>query len=330
MRRGRVANGRSIVDLSEDELLAAIRKVLSGAGPEVRVGPGDDAAVLAPVAGELVITTDVLVEGVHLDRSLASARDIGYKAVISNVSDVAAMAASPRAAVCALTLPGDVDAAWTMELFGGMRSACDEHALWLVGGDLSRGPALSIAVTVIGEVAPGRAVLRSGARPGDAVVVTGSLGASAAGLRVARSGRISSDVDRELLRAHFRPVARVGEAQVLARHGATAMIDVSDGLTLDLSRLASASGVGAMLRLGDVPIAEGATLDEALGGGEDFELLAAMPAAAVASAGSELRDSFGVALGELGEIRRGFDLVVLGDDGKEAPIAPRGWDHFAS
>jgi thiamine-monophosphate kinase len=318
------------VDLSEDDLLAAIHKVLSGAGPEVRVGPGDDAAVLAPPTGELVITTDVLVEGVHLDRSLASARDIGYKAVIVNVSDIAAMAASPRAAVCALTLPGDVDAAWTMELFGGMRSACDEHALWLVGGDLSRGPALVISVTVVGEVAPGRAVLRGGARPGDAVVVTGSLGASAAGLRVARSGRISSEVDRELLRAHFRPSARVGEAQVLARHGATAMIDVSDGLALDLARLAAASGVGAMLRLADVPVAEGATREEALGGGEDYELLAAMPDTAVAPVRAELRDAFGVALSEVGEIRRGVDLVVLGDDGQEAPLAPRGWDHFAS
>jgi thiamine-monophosphate kinase len=321
---------RSIVDLSEDELLAAIRKVLSGSGPEVRVGPGDDAAVLAPMTGELVITTDALVEGVHLDRSLASARDIGYKAVIVNVSDVAAMAASPRAAVCALTLPGDVDEAWTMELFGGMRSACDEHVLWLVGGDLSRGPALNISVTVIGEVAPGRAVLRGGARPGDAVVVTGSLGASAAGLRIARSGRISTDVDRELLRAHFRPAARVGEAQVLARHGATAMIDVSDGLALDLTRLAAASGVGGMLRLADVPVAEGATLDEALGGGEDYELLAAMPAAAVAAARSELRGAFGVTLSELGELRRRVDLVVLGDDGNEALLVPRGWDHFGS
>jgi thiamine-monophosphate kinase len=318
------------VNLSEDELLAAIRKVLSGSGPEVRVGPGDDAAVLAPVTGELVITTDVLVEGVHFDRSLASARDIGYKAVIVNVSDVAAMAASPRAAVCTLVLPGDVDAAWTMELFGGIREACDEHALWMVGGDLSRGPVLTLSITVTGEVAPGHAVLRSGAMPGDVVVVTGSLGGSAAGLRVARSGRIATDVDRALLRAHFRPVARVGEAQVLARHGATAMIDVSDGLTLDLSRLAAASGVGAMLRPADVPVAEGATLEEALGGGEDYELLAAVPIAGVAPARSELRDGFGIALGELGEIRRGVDLVVLGDDGEEAPLSPRGWDHFGS
>ena len=120
-------------------MLEAIRRVLSGAGPEVRVGVGDDAAVLAPTGGELVLTTDVLVEGIHFVRQRTGARDVGYKAIVVNVSDMAAMGASPRAAVCALVLPPDVEAAWVMELFGGMREACDEYALWLVGGDLSRG-----------------------------------------------------------------------------------------------------------------------------------------------------------------------------------------------
>ncbi len=119
-------------------------------------------------------------------RGPSGARDLGYKAIVVNVSDIAAMGASPRAAVCALTLPPDVGTGWVMELFGGMREACDEYALWLVGGDLSRGREASIAVTVTGEVAPGKAVLRSGARAGDHVVVTGELGGSAAGLRVTR------------------------------------------------------------------------------------------------------------------------------------------------
>ncbi|MBI3649077.1 MAG: thiamine-phosphate kinase [Actinobacteria bacterium] len=316
------------MDLTEDELLTAIRRVLSGAGPEVRIGPGDDAAVLAPLSGEIVVTTDVLVEGVHFDRMLTSARDLGYKAIVVNVSDVAAMAASPRAAVCALTLGGDVDAAWTMELFGGMREAAGEHALWLVGGDLSGGSCGWIAVTVIGEVAAGRAVPRSGARVGDLVVVTGSLGAAAAGLRVTRDGRPASDLDRRLLRAHFRPVARVGEAQVLERHGATAMMDVSDGLTLDLSRLCAASGAGVRLALGEVPVAEGATLDEALGGGDDYELLATLPSAdAVETARDELRETFGVPLAEIGVIVE-EGLTVSAPDGGERPLRAMGWDHF--
>ena len=157
------------MDLTEDGLLEAIRRVLSGAGPEVRVGVGDDAAVLAPTGGELVITTDAMVEDVHFVRGPSGARDLGHKAIVVNVSDIAAMGASPRAAVCALTLPPDVETGWVMELFGGMREACDEYALWLVGGDLSRGREVSIAVTVTGEVAPGKAVLRSGAGPGEPV-----------------------------------------------------------------------------------------------------------------------------------------------------------------
>ena len=127
------------VDITEPELLEAIRKVLSGAGPEVRVGVGDDAAVVAPGSGELVLTTDVMVEGTHFRSGLTTARDLGAKAMNVSLSDVAAMAASPRYALCALTLSDRVDAAWVMELFGGMREACDEHALWLVGGNLTRG-----------------------------------------------------------------------------------------------------------------------------------------------------------------------------------------------
>lgn len=314
------------MELSEDELIAAIGRVLSGTGPEVRIGPGDDAAVFAPSDGaELVVTTDILVEGVHFDRALTSARDLGAKAITVNVSDVAAMAASPRTAVCALVLPDDVDASWVMELVGGMRAACDEYAMWLVGGDLSAGPTLTIGMTVTGEVAPGRAIGRGGAEPGDAVVVTGELGGAAAGLREAHAGRAS---DAALLRAHFRPVARVGEARVLARHGARAMIDVSDGLALDLSRLCAASGVGARLTTGAIPVTEGATLEEALGGGEDYELLAAVPRSSIEPARDELREGFGVALTDVGEFVADTGLVSIDEDGVESTLRATGWDHF--
>ncbi len=317
------------MDLTEDALLEAIRRVLSGAGPEVRVGVGDDAAVLAPTGGELVVTTDVLVEGVHFVRRPTGARDVGHKAIVVNVSDIAAMGASPRSAVCALVLPPDVEAAWVMELFGGMREACDEYALWLVGGDLSRGRDASIAVTVTGEVAPGKAVLRSGARPGDRVVVTGELGGSAAGLRLSGAATTPNEQQVALVRRHLRPTARVGEGGVLASHGATAMMDVSDGLAIDLSRLARASHVGAQVVLGDVPVAAGATLDDALGGGEDYELLATLPDdAAVEAARSELKEGFGVPLTEIGRIVDGEGLTAIEADGTERPLEPTGWDHF--
>jgi thiamine-monophosphate kinase len=317
------------MDLTEEQLLEAIRRVLSGAGPEVRVGVGDDAAVLAPTAGELVITTDALVENVHFLRGSTGARDLGHKAIAVNVSDIGAMGASPRSAVCTLTLTPDVEASWVMELFGGMREACDEYGLWLVGGDLSRGGEIAISVTVTGEVAPGRAVLRSGARPGDRLVVTGELGGSAAGLRFTRLRKMPAEEQRAAIQRHLRPTARLGEGGVLAGHGATAMIDVSDGLALDLSRLLRASGVAARLELGRVPVAHLATLEDALGGGEDYELLATLPDPdAVEAAAAELKEAFGVPLTQIGVVVEGEGVVAVGDDGSEHPLEPTGWDHF--
>ncbi|MGQ0670721.1 MAG: thiamine-phosphate kinase [Actinomycetota bacterium] len=328
------------MDLTEDELLAAIRKVLSGTAAGVVVGVGDDAAVVEAGSGERVLTTDMLVEGVHFDRDLTSARDLGYKAIVVNVSDVAAMAASPRFALASLALSPETDAAWTMELFGGMLAACDEYALSLVGGDLNRGDAAVVSITVVGEVAPGRAVLRSGAQVGDRVVVTGSLGAAAAGLLLAKSptGRaVASDWGRELLAAHFRPVARVGEAQTLAQADATAMMDISDGLAKDLGRLCAESRVGARIDLGRIPVAEGLgpaadvlgldPLQTALSGGEDYELLAAIAPGAVVGARDELRERFGVTLADIGAIIE-EGLCAVDRDGREFPLEPKGWDHF--
>ncbi|HXF36332.1 MAG TPA: thiamine-phosphate kinase [Actinomycetota bacterium] len=327
----------------EDRLVAAIARVLSGPGPEVRVGVGDDAAVLAPGRGDLLLTTDLLVEGVHFERSWTPPRDLGFKAIAVNVSDVAAMAGSPRYAVVGLGMPPDVDDAWALELLGGMRAACDEHALWLVGGDLSRAERVVVSVAVVGEAPPGGAVTRTGARPGDRVVVTGWLGAAAGGLLLARGpgrGRaLGTEAARVLLAALARPTPRVGEGRTLARAGATAMIDLSDGLALDLARLCRASGVGARVTLAAVPVAPalielrdelGADpLELALSGGEDYELLATLPPAGVAAARAELRERFGVSLAEIGGIIEGEGLSAIGPDGRESPLEPRGWDHRA-
>jgi thiamine-monophosphate kinase len=333
------------MELSEDELIAAISRLVSDLEEGVVVGPGDDAAVLRPGSGELVLTTDLLVEGIHFERASISARDLGAKAITVNVSDVAAMGGSPRAAVAAVGLPGDLDAAWAIELTGGMRDACAEYALALVGGDTNRSGSVIVSVAVVGEVAPGRAVTRSGARPGDEVVVTGALGAAAAGLRLTRAdARTASSVlsepwGRGLADARARPVARGGEGQTLAQAGASAMIDLSDGLAKDLTRLCRASGVGARIDLGAVPIAASvraaaAALDldplaAALGGGEDYELLAVLPPEAVERATGELRERFGVTLTAVGTIIEGADVLARDADGREHVLEPTGWDHFA-
>jgi thiamine-monophosphate kinase len=332
--------------LTEDELLGAIRKVLSRPGPGVIVGVGDDAAVVEAGTGEGVLTTDILVEGVHFDRTLTSPRDLGAKAIVANVSDVAAMGASPRHALVSLALSSVVEPPWVMELFGGMLGACEEYAMSVVGGDLSAGPVVVVSVAVTGEVASGKAVTRSGARPGQRLVVTGTLGRSAGGLALARApvskvGEVlTSDWGRALLDAHFRPQARVGEGQTLAQMGATAMMDLSDGLALDLSRMCAGSEVGARVDLSSVPVApelrqltsvlDADPLELALSGGEDYELLAALPPGSLVEASMSLDERFGVSLTEIGQVVDGSELLAVDGSGNERPLEPRGWDHFAA
>ncbi len=316
------------MELTEDGLLSAVRKVLSGAGPEVVVPIGDDAAVVRPGSGDLVLTTDALVEGTHFDRGLSTAHEIGYKAIAVNVSDIAAMAASPRYALCALTLSGDLDAAWAMELFGGMREACGEFACTLVGGNLARGREITVAVTLTGEVAPGRAVTRSGARPGQAVVATGLLGGAAAGLRFARRGPPWDEQERDAILRLAKPVPRVGEAQLLAGRGATAMIDVSDGLAIDVSRLCAASGVGAAPRAGPGSGASGRDPPGRARGRRGLRAGGGAPTSAVADAAAELDRTFGTPLTQIGSVTD-VGLVATDPDGREHALEPDGWDHFA-
>ncbi|HVC25020.1 MAG TPA: thiamine-phosphate kinase [Acidimicrobiales bacterium] len=226
---------------------------------------GDDAAVLdAPAGRRLLLATDCLVDGVHVDLQLSSLADLGWKALAVNVSDVAAMGGTPLAAVVALA---GARGPQIEPLYEGLREAATHYGCPIVGGDLCEGPTLVLALAVIGTV-DGAPVLRSGARPGDSVFVTGRLGRSAAGLRTLRS---RAPDPHGLAIAHRRPSARLLEGQAAARGGANAMIDCSDGLAIDLDRLASASGVGVDLE--EVPVAQGATLEEALGGGEDYELV---------------------------------------------------------
>ncbi|MHB2027741.1 MAG: thiamine-phosphate kinase [Acidimicrobiales bacterium] len=252
----------------EDDVLERIAKIVAYdiiGGDERYVG--DDAAVLAPLVGQTIISTDVAVLGVHLDGSLFPLSDLGFKAVTAAVSDLAAMGARPRALVVAVTAPPGTD---LEELHRGVAEAAALTSCPVVGGDLSRGSGVTVAVTVIGEC-PGRgAVLRSGAMSGDQLLVTGPLGRSAAGLRRRRAGVALND---ELVTAHRRPWPLVSEGMTARGARVHAMMDLSDGVGLDLHRLADASKVG--FELSNVPIADGATLDEAISGGEDYELLIA-------------------------------------------------------
>jgi thiamine-monophosphate kinase len=252
----------------EDDVLERIAKIVSrdNISPGER-HVGDDAAVLKPFVGEAIISTDVSVLGVHLEESLFPIEDLGYKAVMAALSDLAAMGARPRGLVVAVSAPPgtDLDA-----LHHGIAEAARLANTPVVGGDLSRGHDVTVGVTVFGEC-PGRgAVLRSGAKAGDELLVTGPLGRAAAGLRLRREGAPLAD---DLVEAHRRPWPRLSEGMAARGAHAHAMIDLSDGIGLDLHRLADASEVG--FALDDLPVAEGATEEEAISGGEDYELLIA-------------------------------------------------------
>lgn len=240
----------------------------------VITGIGDDGAVLRPASGkELVTVIDTLVEGTHFPQAIA-ADDLGYRAVAVNLSDIAAMAARPLWMTLALTMP-PTGSEWLDDFARGLFAAADEHGLALVGGDTTSGSAVVVSVQITGDVDQGRALLRSGAGPGDTIYVTGTVGDAAAGLSMIGAG----NADEYLQQRFLRPQARIAVGLELARC-ASACIDVSDGLVGDLSKLLDASGVGAELNLDALPLSDAMTraFGEEAGrrfaatGGDDYEL----------------------------------------------------------
>jgi len=320
--------------VGEFDLIRRLAPYLDVAGGQLLVGHGDDAAVLQVGDRGLCVAVDVLVEGVHFRRDLSGWGDVGWKAVAVNVSDIAAMGAAPTAVVVGLSLPPDVGDVEVEAVYAGMREACDRWGALLVGGDTVAAPVLSLAVTVLGDVAPTAAVPRSGARPGDRVVVAGALGAAAAALVQVEAGAVPDD---RLLAAHRRPRALPAAGRALAAHGARAMIDVSDGLGADLGHLCEASGVAVRLRADALPVADGvagAAGDRlwavVCGGGEDFALAAAVPAGAADAAAAAAADADGVPAAVVGEVVRrgaGAAVVLTLPNGGTMDLDGLGYDH---
>ncbi|WP_262348358.1 thiamine-phosphate kinase [Cellulosimicrobium cellulans] len=326
------AAGPTVADLSEDGLLARIFPHLP-AGDRTLLGPGDDAAVLAAPDGRFVVSTDVLVEGRHFRRAWSTGEDVGWRAAMQNLADVAAMGAWPTAIVVSLVVPADLPVAWVEGLARGLGAACSTVGAGVVGGDLSGGDLVVVAVTVHGDLGGAAPVLRSGARPGDVLALAGTVGRSAAGLALLDAGR--PDADPAVVAVHRRPQPPLAAGPAAAAGGATAMLDVSDGLLRDGARLAAASGV--VLDLGDpadvladdlAAVADAAAAVGAepvawvLGGGEDHGLLATFPAGAVLPEGFRRigvtrRPGAGV------DERAGTVLV-----GGERPAVTTGWEHF--
>lgn len=287
------------------------------AAPPGQTWVGDDAAVLED---GLLVATDALVEGVHFALAWSSPADAGWKAVAVNVSDVAAMGGAPRAGVLALVVPGDrpglADAVATGAVEAGTALGCP-----LVGGDTTGGPLIVAAVTVVGDARGAGPVLRSGARPGDAVFVTGSLGGARLALRTLEEGGAA---DAGALARLRRPWPRVPEGQAAASAGATAMIDVSDGLARDLGHVCEASGVGVRLEASALPLAPGASLDDALASGDEYELCFTAP-------DPDLVEERFVSAGLVPPARVGTVTAeprrVLVTAGGESALPDLGWEH---
>ena len=304
-------------DLGETELIERIRSRFPT--PRVPVGIGDDAAVLdVPPGHSLVYCSDLVAENTHFIRGMHPPDSIGYKAVAVNVSDVGAMGGTPMSFVISLAAPGELEVAWVDEFYSGVERACREFGVTLVGGDTSSASSIFIDVSMVGSVRAGGAVLRSGARAGDGIYVTGNLGASALGLELLRAGKTEGPaVQRHL---YPQPRHRVGAAVIGLAH---AMIDVSDGLSTDLTHVVKSSGVSARVFLEKLPVADGATRAHALHGGEEYELLIAA---------AELPAQIdGVTMTRIGEIEASAKdhQVVLVEGSTESLLRPQGWDHYS-
>jgi thiamine-monophosphate kinase len=301
----------NIGELGEFGLIARMTQDLTQ-GPEVEVGPGDDAAVVRAPDGRVVATSDLLVEGRHFRRDWSGPYDIGRKAAAQNLADVVAMGARPTALLVGFGAPAETPVDWAMDLMRGLREECALVGASVVGGDIVRAPVITLAVTALGDLAGGRPLLRSGAVPGDLVAVRGRLGWAAAGLELLLAGLGGPP---ELIDAHRRPQPPYEAGAEAVRLGATALLDVSDGLVQDLGHIASASGVRIELDTSALPVPvpgpDGVRL--ALTGGDDHAFAGTFPARTVLPASWRI----------VGRVVAGAGLTVDGD-----LYGPGGWDHF--
>ena len=326
----------------EDKVIQRIAKALpvrrrAGlAGAGLVLGAGDDAALVVPRPGyQTILTCDWFLEGSHFLRDKHPPEAIGWKCLARAVSDIGAMGGEPRHFLLSLALPGTHTGRWLDRFLRGLARAARRLGCQLAGGDTTRSDKFLINVTVVGEIRQGQAVLRSGAKAGDLIFVSGRLGEAELGLRWLRQGRAARHREGACIKKHLYPDPRLALGQWLAeKRFATAMMDLSDGLSTDLSRLCAASGVGARLKADKIPTAQAAAtrkqsqlnlIDLALNGGDDYELLFTVRPSQARRIPSVFR---GLHLSCIGEIRRERRLVLIGLEGREETLVPRGWDPF--
>ena len=311
------SDGRNNIDLGPGAEFDLVRTLLTQWGKAAQ-RIGDDAAIIDVPDGErLVVSTDTSVEGIHFQRDWLSSFEIGYRATAASLSDLAAMAARPLGILIALTLPkGDEDEA--REFATGIREGASAVMCPIVGGDLSSGNDLSLTITALGSAQ--RPLARSGAKPGQSVYVTGRLGGPASAVRAWRAGKQPNESDR----ARFAsPVPRIEPAIGLAERGATAGIDISDGLAADLTHIAAASKVAIEIDADRIPRVDGVTAAQAASSGEEYEIAVTAPKIDT----RQFSEEFGLDLTEIGRVVAGAPGVTLLQGGKPISALP-GFDHF--
>lgn len=330
-------------DLGEFGLIDRIAASLPPPGERVVVGIGDDAAVVSLCEGRYLLTTcDIQVQGVHFLLDRISPQQLGRKSVAINLSDIASMGGIPRYVTVSLALPKETPVAFVDGLYQGIRQECEASGTAVVGGNMTTAPCIVVDTFVVGEVEADRLLLRSGARVGDSVLVTGTLGESAAGLALVLDPEIACPQShrQRVLEAHLTPRPRLREGRAIASsHLATAMIDVSDGLASDIGHICEESGVGVRIWADALPLSEATRavarmagkdpLDWALFGGEDYELLFTAPSDRAGELVKQIREETGTEVTVVGEIvpaEEGMSLVFA--DGTHAPLDKGGWDHF--
>jgi thiamine-monophosphate kinase len=330
-----------VSDLGEFGLIERWASLLGPAGADVIAGIGDDAAVLRHQGSELLlVTTDMLVENVHFRLDLISPEQLGWKAMAVNVSDIAAMGGEPAFAFVSIGMPAHTPVSFADALYQGMKQMAQSANFYIVGGDTVGADKLVISIALTGRVEEKFLALRSGAQPGDALVVTGTLGDSAAGLRLLLSGKAEARFQR-CIDAHLTPQPRLPEARAAVATGAVhAMIDLSDGLSGDLRHLCAASGVGALLSEEDLPLSaetrEAARLlgvspfELALSGGEDYELLMAVDANRVDEVLKAVSSVGRTHAARIGTVQTAQNLLIRRHSGETVPLAVSSWDHFAN
>ena len=319
---------------NESALIAWVQKRTARRVPGLRLGIGDDAALVKIAAGqELILKTDMSIEGVHFTTALHTPRSVGHRALARSLSDIAAMGGTPRYALVSLALSRQAGRSWVKGLYQGLLALAHRFRVPVIGGDTAVvSDQTFIDVIVAGEVPEGTALRRSGARPGDQIFVSGRLGLAALGLRLLRSPAPRRTPETAAARrAHLYPEPQCALGRFLSEQRlATALMDISDGLAIDLHRLCDASGVGAYLLADRIPTPRfgdaADRLDLALHGGEDYQLLFTVAPGKMAQVPRRFRS---IPLHCIGDIKAGKGVELATADGKSRRLKPQGYDHFA-